>query len=127
MREKILAMEPGRELDALVADKVMGFRVDGDICENQDFTQWNGDFLHIVSKEGNLPLPHYSTDISAAWEVVEKMKHEECSWVCTIWVNKDKTRVWFGEFEPGKDVLADIEVPEAICKASLLAKMEVSE
>lgn len=44
-------MLPGRELDALIAEKVMG----------------------IPSRDVYLdPVKHYSTDISAAWEVVEK-------------------------------------------------------
>lgn len=43
-------MNPGRELDALIAEKVMG-----------------------LSKVG-YALEPYSTDIAAAWEVVEKMK-----------------------------------------------------
>lgn len=47
-----------RELDALVAEKVMGFD------------------KHIVSKVDGLPyadVPHYSTSIADAWMVVEKM------------------------------------------------------
>ncbi|MGZ3770069.1 MAG: BC1872 family protein [Bdellovibrio sp.] len=50
-------MKVGRELDILIAEKVMG---------------------KDISLEGPIPLhfrlPNYSTDISAAWEVVEKMK-----------------------------------------------------
>ena len=48
-------MKPGRELDALVAEKIFGFEIPnpGGMWETA-------------------PLP-YSTSISAAWEVVEKM------------------------------------------------------
>ena len=46
-RELYASMEAGRALDELVAKKVMGQRVE---------------------------VPHYSTDIAAAWTVVEKMR-----------------------------------------------------
>lgn len=45
-------MEAGRELDAMVVEKVMG--------------------VDITS--GSHRVPFYSTDIAAAWEVVEKLK-----------------------------------------------------
>lgn len=44
-----------RELDALVAEKVMG-------------KKWSG------ARWGRGALPHYSTDIAAAWQVVEKLQ-----------------------------------------------------
>lgn len=47
-------MKPGRELDALVAERVMG-AVRGSIGFQLDL------------------CPHYSTDISAAWEVIENL------------------------------------------------------
>jgi len=62
-------MPAGRELDALVAEKVMGWtqvhRVDstGDLCG--------------VPSRGAPPsylLPRYSTDIAAAWKVIEKLR-----------------------------------------------------
>lgn len=55
-------MKPGRELDALVAEKVMGDYISD---REGEPGSWRGpDFT---------PLPQYSTDISAAWEVVEKI------------------------------------------------------
>lgn len=72
-------MKPGRELDALVAEKVMGWTWSLDektgwwtltspegrigMCENKS-----------VLIESGLHFPDYSTHISAAWEVVEKIK-----------------------------------------------------
>jgi len=51
---------PGRELDALVAECVMGLTVDR-----------NG---HIEKTSNwHAPPPEYSTDIAAAWEVVERL------------------------------------------------------
>lgn len=68
------AMQAGRELDALVAERVMGCHVISGFdwyshptafcaCDNHDHEQACS---HIVGI-----LAHYSTDISAAWQVVE--------------------------------------------------------
>lgn len=46
-------MNAGRELDALVAEKVMGYEVN-----REGYTGY---------------LPSFSTDIAAAWDVVEKL------------------------------------------------------
>lgn len=59
-------MKPGRELDALVAEKVMGLVN----CEKH-----KGSYCHAFPEspdKGGETKP-YSTDIAAAWEVVEKM------------------------------------------------------
>lgn len=47
-------MAPGRELDALVAEKVLGYEI-----TPGGYTGY---------------LPSFSTDIAAAWEVVEKLR-----------------------------------------------------
>ncbi|GED14021.1 BC1872 family protein [Aneurinibacillus migulanus] len=70
-------MKTGRELDILVAEKVMGWVVDGDIIENADLDEQgrctfpSGDFL--MNKETREPLPNYSTNIADAWKVLEKL------------------------------------------------------
>ena len=58
-------MEPGRELDALIAEKVMGWR------------KTRGGYTNDLTKQWSVPekqLPLYSTSIKAAWEVVEKLR-----------------------------------------------------
>lgn len=61
------SLKPGRELDALIAEKVMGWKppefIDGVSLERR----WKNDRGEFDS------LPRYSTDIAAAWEVVEKI------------------------------------------------------
>ena len=61
-------MNAGSELDALVAEKVLdSFVVHlGDVPHIQTASPLND--MHFA------PVPHYSTDIAAAWEVVEKMR-----------------------------------------------------
>lgn len=57
-------MKPGRELDALIAEKVMRWNREHDEC---------GLPPGVYGSDNIQPFPHYSTDISAAWEVVEKI------------------------------------------------------
>lgn len=55
-----------REIDALIAEKVMGFNVRAE----------GRDHVGPCYSEGGFheePVPHYSTDIAAAWQVVEKL------------------------------------------------------
>lgn len=67
-----------RELDALVAEKVMGWECTIKMNElGEEYTEWsNGKGGHL-SDWGELRMtdvaPKYSTDIAAAWEVVEKL------------------------------------------------------
>lgn len=110
-REEILAMEPGDKLDEWVALKIMGF-------EKSNLR----DGWVRVGALATYPK-RYSKDISAAWEVLNKMieKGAEVNvgfyeqWDCSIdypidcnWRETAKT------------------APEAICKAALLAVLEVT-
>ena len=70
---EIGAMQAGRELDALVAEKVMGW---GGVREG--YSEGSAE-LRFIGKPPNgmdskYPVPMYSTDIAAAWEVLEKIK-----------------------------------------------------
>jgi len=105
-RDEILAMEPGRELDALVAEKVMGW--------THYREEWGGVVPDSIS--------HYSTDISAAWEVVEKMG-PFTQLTADIY---NGITVWHCSFSVVDSVDA-VTAPEAICKAALLAALEVTE
>jgi hypothetical protein len=62
-------MKVGPELDLLVAEKVMG-----EYCAH-------GQQLDPITDTWTSPKP-YSSEISAAWEVVEKMKHLE--WTISV-------------------------------------------
>mgnify|MGYP001144293395 CR=1 FL=1 len=105
-REKILALQPGRELDALVAEKIFGV--------NNPDARWSP-----------------STDIAAAWEVVEKMSKTHFSEIAMTEL-EDGTWGWMARFilvlnEPytvnGYRATAKTS-PEAICKAALLAVID---
>lgn len=69
-------MNPGRELDALIAEKVMGLLING-TAEHADgsvepaFGNANG-----ISGQA-YPARNYSTDIAAAWQIAEKLKEKK--------------------------------------------------
>jgi hypothetical protein len=60
-------MRPGRELDALVGTKIMGYEYNH--TSGVDCPTCGYDGLYDTDKT----YPGYSTDIAAAWEVVEKL------------------------------------------------------
>lgn len=107
-------MKPSRELDALVAEKVMG-----------------------MSTERRLrDIPEYSTDVAAAWQVVEKLKwaEPELSWsdeqhAWCLYLNKKPLDIWQPEWSGGCLYLKKTLViwptaptaPHAICLAALRA------
>lgn len=80
-------MRPGRELDALIAEKIMNLKVVQEIWndgKSSSYSLGEPDYWYTVDRpEGYLsnPVPHYSTKISDAYEVVEeiceskKMRH----------------------------------------------------
>lgn len=116
-------MKPGRELDALVAEKVMGWAKTNLKDWDQAFKDEFG-FLWAEPGHGYFKgfhtLPHYSTDIKAAWEVVEKMGTRfihlspalEGGWSCAIQYNEARF--------PFVNLIGKT-APEAICRAALKA------
>ena len=130
-KDEILAMKPGRDLDRLVAEKIfdcdtltarVGLHEDGDIeyC-------WGYPLGHDVA-------PNYSTDIAAAWEVVEEMHKKEKFTGCRACLeihgtsfdgnNDDETGGKWLACILGEEVWGDT-AQEAICKAALLAVMDI--
>lgn len=143
-KDEIMAMVPGRELDVLIATKIMG--------RNDSFGVLTTTRMVMDDTCGRkLPdgykerTPYYSTNISAAWQVVEKIKRKEIrGWgdVRISWGNygPDTTpkgpcgqmiypneMAWLCSIESDVNnkstfVNADaVTAPEAICKAVLLA------
>jgi len=114
-RDEVLAMKPGRELDALVAEKVMGWKAVQvfDLKDTDGTNIANGITPYNIGQR----VPHYSTDIASAWEVVEEMQNNE--WDFTLKNHKRKYEAIFGTLYNAFAPTA----PEAICKAALLAVM----
>lgn len=136
-KEEILKMEAGEELDRLVAE-VMGEPMPEFTPENALELQLAGS--PVKSPKGNWlclcrydegdiptwrPLP-YSTDISAAWSVVEKMRELDYSFSLTNYDNyKLVYQVKFYNYlNPALSYCGVGTAPEAICKAALLTKLD---
>lgn len=99
-------MKPGRELDALIAEKVMGLEP---WPEQQEAKPCS--------------CPSYSTDIAAAWQIVKKFEREAsiCScpyggWQASfIWLDSNPYSNECLEWSYGETA------PHAICLAALKA------
>ena len=125
-------MKPGRKLDALIAEHVVGHLVE----------HWNGhyaikgdevggvgvieeDKLVYCFSKGSRHLPNYSTDIAAAFEVVEKLRADELNFTLGNGKNGNQHQAEFRErttraLYTGKwwFSIADT-APHAICLAAL--------
>lgn len=110
-----------RKIDALVAEHVMGLPV-----------SYDSEYAHLPSiiidqATGSYDaIPHYSTDIAAAWEVVEKLcdesipENEQYSVVVSPYWCEFEHRIYQGEPD-AFHAYADT-APLAICLAALKAK-----
>jgi hypothetical protein len=121
-----------RELDAAVAEEVMAQKV-----ETNDRGEWM--LLTPMTVPGWADhvseLPHYSTDIAAAWQVVEKIRgrglgiflvdptHEMQNVETGEWGGPKGPACAFidGAFTEDITCVAGVTVPEAICRAALKA------
>lgn len=113
-------MGPGREMDARVAEKVFGLEVMDDFPE---VFAVGADGANAVVRKY---MRHYSTDISAAWEVVEKLRSDRL-WFTMMQDNTDiwDVKLWRGESKgwfPTVEYYGNAPTaPLAICRAALKA------
>jgi hypothetical protein len=125
-------MKPGRELDALVAEKVMG-----QVVHRNPKGGWSlgpPDYWddHGCTELVN-PLPAYSEDIAAAWEVVARLRELFPASLFSILETFDEAQgkglrygvhilhyLGMGDFRTEGQATADT-APHAICLAALRA------
>jgi len=115
--EEILALKAGRELNIRVAEAVMGRRY----TQDETFGDMEVDSQMVYSS-----LQPYSEDISAAWQVIEKMKGYNPRIAFDTHSQKWEATFNVGEADFTCPVVLATTVPEAICKAALLALLEVN-
>jgi hypothetical protein len=126
-REEILQLNSGREIDILVAEQVMGWQVELDPyrvhrLDHYFSTKKNNKWWRKPEGGWYDSPPSYSSDITAAWEVVERMNSRGQA----IFMLKtfDLNQVAFDQ--PSKanpDYITEKTVAGAICKAALVATM----
>lgn len=117
-RNEILNLKPGPELDALVAETVMGWNyVHSDDC--------NGGYPSWVTKAGEVCKEvdswNPSTDIAAGMQVKDRMNN--LGWWWTLFcspMGKPSAELWKRGELHRPNVMAE-KLEEAICKASVLA------
>lgn len=118
-----MTLEPGRKLDALVAEKVMGWKwynILGN-SEQQVLASSQEDALSLRPGQMVYDLvPCYSTDIAAAWLVVERLLRDGIQ-LCILPIGYhggwEVRRVDPGGRAVGQSSFA----PHAICLATLKA------
>lgn len=142
-----MAPEQLRELDALIAEKVMGWRrfdmleIESDSNDPLAFSKTN---KHVVLmppsfniedakpptgaslyeacswKLPDVPIvPHYSTDIAAAWKVVDKMLNEGHDFTLDSGRNRDSGEIFHSCRINDVDLTYSNTAPLAICLAAL--------
>jgi hypothetical protein len=101
----------GRELDALVAERVMGW-----VQEEPQPHPVNSFAIYFGGP------PPYSTDIAAAWQVVERMREQEYSIALDsdTWLKHPYAVHFIGGNSGCVSCTADT-APLAICRAALKA------
>jgi len=114
-KEKIMATRAGKKLDAMVAETVMGNRY----VRDETF----GD-MEITPEGINSILQPYSSDITAAWDVLERMKGYNPRLAFDTHSRKWEAAFSFNEAEFTFPMVLATTAPEAICKAALLALLE---
>ena len=138
----MVEMEAGRELDALVAEKVMGLSAPWD--ENTP-CPYCGEIMRYCGQRSWCtscsewrygPYKEYSEDISAAWEVVEKLRksyrvriHEFGSgWQASLEIKDGRLRYPIEISHEGDESANSDTAPHAFCLAALKAVgVEVEE
>ena len=122
-REMILAMEANPEMDALVAERVMGLPSialkDAGCPYCDDVMRFCGErsWCSSCHEWRYSPYQEYSDDIAAAWEVVEKYTDVEFEKA------GGNYRVWLIDL----GIASATTFPLAVCRAALLATLDIKE
>jgi len=114
-------MPAGREMDAIIAEKVMGAKIQW-IDLSPPFGRGRNLFYGEGEPNENQPIERYSTEISAAWGIVEKMREHNSFGPRSFWLwsSLGSLVTWHADFydEPTQGSEANT-APLAICRAAL--------
>lgn len=139
-RDEILALEPGEELDALVAEQVMGVALHWErpaiVGNRLEWVRCEASRGELRVADDDKPVPPYSNEIDAAWEVVEHLRNNHFAVrieanrfrnlrLVQVWSNDTHPKGGFALQGESGDARHPEEVAEHVCKAALLAVMQV--
>lgn len=126
-RNEMVQLKAGRELDILVAERVMGWQVETDpvklkqlnrrLSRNRQNSWWR-------TPEGGwyCDPPAYSSEIAVTWKVVERMKI--AGRFLFLFQGPAGNKVAFAESsESNPDYIIERNLTGAICKAALLSSL----
>jgi len=134
-RDEVLAMKPGRELDALVAEKVMGWRKKTLPGGGGGFTAWVDENEKVMKLISNSTMSETcyrcdyfrpSTDIAAAFEVWEHDRPKKWNFDLCYSDGTYLAEIYKPDDVIGVRILAQVEsksAAEAMVKCRLLALM----
>lgn len=121
-KERILSMPAGREIDALIAEYIMGFHIEewrAEPEEELDFWYRSNSSMHREEEEVER-VPNYSTLLFSAEKILKKFNY----WFLEL--NKDGRGISasFTSKEESTLIKGCTSLPEAICKAALISLIE---
>lgn len=134
-------LPPGRELDALVAEKVMGYRREKappdangenggtDVLVPPDYEVASWAYPPLGGIALTYFVPRFSTDLTAAWRIVNKLTTTTKQWFRINVFSTGCTATFevIGAGDRDFEVSAEsFEVPHAICLAALKAAEKVN-
>lgn len=117
----------GPALDAEIARRVFGYEVDYSPDWGCDYTQPPGWPDRYQGPERPAKLQPYSSDMRAAWTVVERFLIKDDSWRFQLDNDEDAAQIWHARFSRAVFGWWDYETAEAvtpmlaICRAALKA------
>lgn len=120
--EEIDQMAAGRELDRLIAEKVMGWKLVDPIKYPAD------KYCGFPPGQQFDYIPKYSTEIAAAWPLMERITKDKRFYYGVEMITHLHSNGWlivvFGESKKYHDIYVFAETaPLAICRATLKASI----
>jgi len=107
--DDVMNIAASRQTDILIAEKVMGLSLDWEFAEFQNGEPAVPTLRDKYDEIGILPF--YSTNISDAWNVVEKLR---------LTIEPTAINKWYVHQGAGSDGVYAGTAPLAICRAALL-------
>lgn len=127
--DEIRTLGADRDTDAAVAEMVMGWKWDDHNPRQRLLCSSDGQIGAVIFDDGMAdddgvlqwlpPLPQFSTDIAAAWEVVEWMLEYAYGFGLDWLGPGEGFECHFGT----ESICCELTAPLAICRAALLAVM----